>query len=111
MSAALDYTVTSITQHTGAEVRGLDLREVCDDATAQRLRRVLADKGMIVFRDQTLDPPAFQRAVAMFGEIMPQTPPAKIVTLLEVILAFFTVIFLLSDFISLKDSLRGGRSR
>ena len=46
-----------------------------------------------------------------FGEIMPQTPPAKVVTLLEVILAFFTVIFLLSDFISLKDSLRGGRSR
>jgi hypothetical protein len=32
------------------------------------------------------------------------------VTLLEVVLAFFTVIFLLSDFISLKDSLRGGRS-
>jgi hypothetical protein len=45
-----------------------------------------------------------------FGEILPQTIPAKIVTLLEVILAFFTVIFLLSDFISLKDSLRGGRS-
>ncbi len=45
-----------------------------------------------------------------FGDILPQTPPAKIVTLLEVVLAFFTVIFLLSDFISLKDSLRGGRS-
>lgn len=44
-----------------------------------------------------------------FGEIMPQTTPAKIVTLLEVVLAFFTVIFLLSDFISLKNSLRGGR--
>jgi hypothetical protein len=43
-----------------------------------------------------------------FGEIMPQTTPAKIVTLLEVVLAFFTVIFLLSDFISLKNSLRGG---
>ncbi|MBU6276738.1 MAG: hypothetical protein KGQ61_08870 [Planctomycetes bacterium] len=46
-----------------------------------------------------------------FGEILPQTVPAKLVTLLEVILAFFTVIFLLSDFISLKDSLRGGRPR
>ncbi len=46
-----------------------------------------------------------------FGEILPQTIPAKLVTLLEVILAFFTVIFLLSDFISLKDSLRGGRGR
>lgn len=46
-----------------------------------------------------------------FGDITPQTIPAKIVTLLEVILAFFTVIFLLSDFISLKDSLRGGGPR
>ena len=44
-----------------------------------------------------------------FGDIMPLTIPAKIVTLLEVILAFFTVIFLLSDFISLKDSLRRER--
>jgi len=44
-----------------------------------------------------------------FGEILPRTVPAKIVTLLEVVLAFFTVIFLLSDFISLKKSLRGSR--
>jgi hypothetical protein len=41
-----------------------------------------------------------------FGDVMPQTIPAKVVTLMQVILAFFTVIFLLSDFISLKDSLR-----
>lgn len=46
-----------------------------------------------------------------FGDIMPQTIPARIVTLLEVVLAFFTVIFLLSDFISLKDSLRRERHR
>ena len=43
-----------------------------------------------------------------FGDILPLTVPARLVTLLEVILAFFTVIFLLSDFISLKDSLRRG---
>jgi hypothetical protein len=42
---------------------------------------------------------------------MPQTVPAKLVTLMEVVLAFFTVIFLLSDFISLKDSLRRERQR
>jgi len=46
-----------------------------------------------------------------FGEILPQTIPAKLVTLLEVVLAFFTVIFLLSDFISLKNSLRGDGGR
>jgi Na+/H+ antiporter NhaD/arsenite permease-like protein len=42
-----------------------------------------------------------------FGDITPQSIAAKLVTLMEVTLAFFTVIFLLSDFISLKDSLRG----
>jgi len=46
-----------------------------------------------------------------FGDILPLTVPSRLVTLLEVILAFFTVIFLLSDFISLKDSLRRERER
>jgi Na+/H+ antiporter NhaD/arsenite permease-like protein len=46
-----------------------------------------------------------------FGEIMPRTVAAKLVTLMEVVLAFFTVIFLLSDFISLKDSLRREQRR
>lgn len=73
MSAALDYTVTPVTRHTGAEIRGLDLRQVNDAATADRLRRIVADRGMIVFRDQKLDAPSFQRAVELFGVIMPQT--------------------------------------
>ncbi|MEK6258192.1 MAG: ion channel [Planctomycetota bacterium] len=46
-----------------------------------------------------------------FGDSTPQTIPAKLVTMMELLLAFFTVIFLLSDFISLKDSLRPPRSR
>lgn len=41
-----------------------------------------------------------------FGDVTPLTVPAKLVTMMEVLLAFFTVIFLLSDFVSLKDSLR-----
>jgi len=41
-----------------------------------------------------------------FGDVTPQTIPAKLVTMMEVLLGFFTVIFLLSDFVSLKDSLR-----
>lgn len=41
-----------------------------------------------------------------FGDVTPLTIPAKLVTMMEVLLAFFTVIFLLSDFVSLKDSLR-----
>jgi len=44
-----------------------------------------------------------------YGDILPQTIPAKLVTLTEITLAFLTVIFILSDFISLKDSLRERR--
>ena len=46
-----------------------------------------------------------------FGDVTPQTIPAKVVTMMEVILAFFTVIFLLSDFISLKDSIRAEKKQ
>jgi hypothetical protein len=41
-----------------------------------------------------------------YGDITPQTIPAKVLTLAEISLAFVTVIFMLSDFISLKESIR-----
>jgi len=40
-----------------------------------------------------------------YSDILPQTITAKIVNLTEILIAFITVIFLLSDFMSLKDSL------
>jgi Ion channel len=42
-----------------------------------------------------------------FGDITPHHISAKVITLTEVLLAFATVIFVLSDFVTLKDSLRG----
>lgn len=41
-----------------------------------------------------------------YGDLMPATVPAKILVLMEVIIAFLTIIFILSDFISMKDSLK-----
>ncbi len=41
-----------------------------------------------------------------YGDVTPQTVVAKALTLTEITLAFVTVIFLLSDFISLKESIR-----
>ena len=41
-----------------------------------------------------------------YGDITPKTVPAKLLAMMEISLAFLTVIFLLSDFISLKESLR-----
>ncbi len=44
-----------------------------------------------------------------YGDITPATVPAKIVMLLEVVTAFTTVIFLISDFVSMKDSMKRAR--
>jgi hypothetical protein len=44
-----------------------------------------------------------------YGDVTPQTIPAKLLTMTEILLAFVTVIFLLSDFISLKESIRQPR--
>jgi hypothetical protein len=44
-----------------------------------------------------------------FGDIVPQTIPGRVVNLTEVVIAFAVVIFLLSDFMSLKESVRGER--
>lgn len=41
-----------------------------------------------------------------YGDILPATVPAKLVMLLEVVTAFTTVIFLISDFVSMKDSMK-----
>jgi len=41
-----------------------------------------------------------------YGDLMPATVAAKLIVLLEIIIAFLTIIFILSDFISMKDSLR-----
>jgi hypothetical protein len=44
-----------------------------------------------------------------YGDITPMHVPAKIVLLMEVVAAFSTVIFLLSDFISIKESMQRRR--
>jgi hypothetical protein len=41
-----------------------------------------------------------------YGDITPQIVPAKLVTMMELLIAFFTFIFLLSDFISLKEAIQ-----
>jgi hypothetical protein len=40
-----------------------------------------------------------------YGDITPATIPAKLVTLTGILLGFMTVIFILSDFITLKESI------
>lgn len=41
-----------------------------------------------------------------YGDITPANIPAKLVSLTEILLGFLTVIFILSDFITLKESIK-----
>ena len=45
-----------------------------------------------------------------YGDITPAHVPGKVIMLLEVVTAFSTVIFLLSDFVSMKESMRRKRT-
>jgi taurine dioxygenase len=63
----LSCTITPLTEHTGAEIRGVDLREPVDDATHAALNRAFIDRHVLVIRDQDFSPEQFKRAAQVFG--------------------------------------------
>jgi taurine dioxygenase len=54
---------------TGVEIGGVDLSETLPDATIAGIRGVLAEHGVVVFRDQTLTPEQHIAAARRFGEV------------------------------------------
>jgi taurine dioxygenase len=67
----MSCTITPLTEHTGAEIRGVDLREPIDDATHAALNRAFIDRHVVVIRDQDFTPEQFKRAAEVFGELQP----------------------------------------
>jgi taurine dioxygenase len=57
-----------LSEHVGVEVGGLDLRRPVDAATADHLRALLAERHLLVFRDQDLASDDQVRVLAVFGE-------------------------------------------
>jgi taurine dioxygenase len=62
--------ITKITEHIGAEVTDVDLREPIDAATRQRLNEAAAENVALVIRDQKFDAAQYQAAAQLFGELM-----------------------------------------
>ena len=62
--------IAKISEHIGAEVTGIDLRQPLDAATRQQLYRALVDNVALVIRDQHFSPKEFLAAAAQFGEPM-----------------------------------------
>ncbi|MGA3402416.1 MAG: TauD/TfdA family dioxygenase [Acetobacteraceae bacterium] len=65
----MSCTITPLTEHTGAEVRGIDLREPLDEATHAALNRAFVNHHVLVIRDQEYTPEQFKRAAQVFGAL------------------------------------------
>jgi taurine dioxygenase len=68
----MSYTIAPLSPHTGAEIRGLDLRRGLDPETRQALNREFVARSVLVFRDQRLGPAEFLAAAQNFGEVFEQ---------------------------------------
>ena len=64
--------ITSLSEHTGAEVRGIDLGQPVSEAAQTALNRAFVEHSVLVIRDQRLAPPQVLAAVSLFGTVFQQ---------------------------------------
>jgi taurine dioxygenase len=58
-----------ISRHVGAEITGVDLRRALSPALIDDLRRMLAERGVVIFTGQELDPAGHLALARQLGEI------------------------------------------
>jgi taurine dioxygenase len=63
------FTIAPLTDHTGAEVTGLDFTRSLDKETRSTLGRAFAKHHVLVMRDQHFSPDEFKVAAQVFGEL------------------------------------------
>jgi taurine dioxygenase len=63
--------ITPLTNHTGAEVVGLDFTKPVDTDTRATLQLAFAKHHVLVMRDQHFTPDQFKAAAQLFGELHP----------------------------------------
>jgi taurine dioxygenase len=65
------FTITPLTDHTAAEVTGLDFRRAVGGEDRTVLNDAFAQHHVLVMRDQHFLPDEFKAAVQLFGELLP----------------------------------------
>jgi taurine dioxygenase len=70
--ATFSFSFKPLSPHTGAEIRGIDLRQPVDNATRAALNQAFIDHSVLAIRDQKLSAPEFLEAMQIFGNIFPQ---------------------------------------
>jgi len=69
------FSVARLSDHTGAEIAGVDLSAPLGEPTRKRLNQAFLDHCVIAIRDQKLNAPRFLEAMKIFGEIFLQHNP------------------------------------
>ena len=67
-----EMQIRTLSEHTGAEVTGIDLSSPVDAATRAALNRAFVEHRVLAIRDQHLAPRQVVAAVELFGEIFHQ---------------------------------------
>jgi taurine dioxygenase len=70
--AVSSFLIKALSPHTGAEIRGIDLRQPVDEETRTALNQAFTDHAVLVIRDQKLSAQEFLEAMQIFGNIFPQ---------------------------------------
>jgi len=65
------FAITQLTDHTGAEVCGLDCSKPVDPQIRGRLNQAFVNHHVLVIRDQHFTPDQFKSAAELFGELQP----------------------------------------
>src|ERR1700716_2171215 len=63
------FTITPLTDHTGAEVVGLDFAQPIDTQSRTALGRAFAEHHVLVMRDQHFSAEQYKGAAQVFGEL------------------------------------------
>ncbi|MSO91634.1 MAG: TauD/TfdA family dioxygenase [Acetobacteraceae bacterium] len=64
--------IRALSEHTGAEVLGIDLARPISPETRDELNRTFVEKSVLVIRDQSLRPQEVLAAVELFGRVFQQ---------------------------------------
>ena len=64
--------ISKLSDHTGAEVTGVDLTKPVDAETRAHLNKAFVDHSVLVVRDQRMDPHRMLAAVQLFGDVFIQ---------------------------------------
>jgi len=69
--------VVPLSQHIGAEIRGIDLRDQLDTDTVQAIHQAWLDHVVLLFRGQSFSQEDLIRVTGYFGELAPLSRPPK----------------------------------